>query len=107
MYGNFELLILFLLLGISSFGMRSMFLIHFPQKLNSAKIRKGLESVPSSLLVALVTPYTFFVDTTFDFNRPEVYVLLIVAVLIKFLKTPSLSLIIALSLLIILEEFLE
>ncbi len=82
-----------------------MFLIYFPQKLNNEQIRKGLESVPSSLLVALVIPYTFFTNNVVEFNRLEVFVLLVVAAIIKFLKTPGLSLVVALSLLLILEKF--
>lgn len=104
MYDHFELLIMFFLLGISTFGMRSLFLIYFPQKLNNEQIRKGLESVPSSLLVALVIPYTFFMDNIFEFNRIEVFVLLVVAIIIKFLKTPGLSLVFALSFLLIAEK---
>ncbi|MCE7737629.1 MAG: AzlD domain-containing protein [Candidatus Heimdallarchaeota archaeon] len=107
MYDHFELLIMFFLLGISTFGMRSLFLVHFPQKLNNEQIRKGLESVPSSLLVALVIPYTFFIETDVDFIRLEVFVLLVVMVIIKFLKTPGLSLVIALSLLLLFEGLLK
>ena len=98
---------MFVLLGISTFSMRSIFLIHFPQKLNNQKIRKGLESVPSSLLVALVIPYTFFVETNFDLFRLEVLVLLITVPVIKFLKTPGLSLVFSLITFFIFEELLK
>ena len=104
---DFELLLLFIALGISTFSMRSIFLIHIPEKLNNEKIRKGLESVPSSLLVALVIPYTFFLGTNLDIFRLEVIVLLIASPIIKFLKTPGLSLVISLSLLLAFVMLLE
>ncbi|MHA2033601.1 MAG: hypothetical protein ACW99Q_29890 [Candidatus Kariarchaeaceae archaeon] len=85
----------------------SIFLIHFPNKLNNANIRKGLESVPSSLLVALVIPYTFFIDKNLDFTRIEVFVLLVITPIIKFLKTPGLSLVLSLSLLLIIEKLIN
>ena len=107
MYEDKELFIMFLLLGLSTFSMRAMFLINLPQKLNNEMIRKGLESVPSALLVALVIPYTFFIDSTFDLFRLEVVVLLIAIPVIKYLKTPGLSLVFSLSLLFILEELLK
>ena len=67
----------------------------YPGLLNKSLLRKGLESVPSSLLVALVIPFTFFVEGNLVLLRNEVYAILLTALALWYLKRPGLSLIIA------------
>ena len=86
--------------------MRTIFLIYFPENLNNEKIKKGLESVPSSLLVALVIPYTFFIGTEFLLFRGEVSIILIVAFIVKYTKKPGLSLTFALIMLFAYEALI-
>ncbi|MHA1947523.1 MAG: AzlD domain-containing protein, partial [Candidatus Hodarchaeales archaeon] len=73
---------------------RAVFLFKYPGLFNKSLIRKGLESVPSSLLVALVIPFTFFVEGNFVLLRNEVYAVLLTVLVLWYLKRPGLSLII-------------
>lgn len=90
----------FLIIGISTFFFRAVFLFNLPAILNNIMLKKGLDSIPSSLLVALVIPYTFFIDKEFLPFRLEVYVILITIPIVLFINKPALSLPIALILLL-------
>ncbi len=63
-------------------------------------IRKGLESVPSSLLVAFVVPFTLFIDGKLLIWRKEVLAILLTIPIVWYLKKPGLSLILAIIILI-------
>jgi branched-subunit amino acid transport protein len=60
-------------------------------------IRKGLESVPTSLLVALVIPFALFVNGKLILFRNEVYAVVLTVVVVWYIKKPGLSLILAIS----------
>ena len=86
---------LFFLIGFSTYFFRAIFLFKYPDLLDKSFIRKGLESVPSSLLVALVIPFTLFVDGNLIFFRNEVYAILLSLLVLWYIKKPGLSLILA------------
>lgn len=88
-------LVLFFLIGSCTYSFRAIFLFKYPGLFNKSLIRKGLESVPSSLLVALVIPFTFFVDGSLIFFRNEVYAVLLTLFVLWYIKKPGLSLILA------------
>lgn len=85
--------LLILFIGCFTYSFRAVFLFKYPGLLNKSLIRKGLESVPSSLLVALVIPFTFFVEGNFVPLRNEVYAVLLAVLVLWYLKKPGLSLI--------------
>ena len=90
------LLISFFIIGAFTFLFRAIFLYYLPDSFNAnLTLKRGLESVPSSLLVALVIPFTFFIDTTFLPLRAEVYAILLTIPVAYFIKKPGLSLPIA------------
>jgi hypothetical protein len=66
-----------------------------PNILKSEIFKSGLGSVPSSLLVALVIPFTFFVSGIFLPYRIEVYSIILTIPIVLYLKKPGLSLPIA------------
>ena len=101
MYDYAKLFAMFVLLGFSTFLMRAIFLFRFPNRLNNKDIRKALESVPSSLLLSLVIPYTFFIESKLSVFRLEVLIIVLSVPVIKYLKKPGLSLVITLSALMI------
>ncbi len=96
---------MFVILGLSTFLMRATFLFHFPTRLNNENIRKALESVPSSLLVALVIPYTFFVETSISIFRIEVLILVASVPVINYFRKPGLSLVLTLTALMLINQF--
>jgi branched-subunit amino acid transport protein len=101
-YETLDLLIVFFIIGSFTFLFRAIFLFNLPELFkNSELIRKGLESVPSSLLVVLVIPYAFFVETQLHLIRPEVFAIILTIPIIWITKKPGLSLIIAILVLII------
>lgn len=90
------LILSFMIIGLFTFSFRAIFLYYLPKSFNTNLVlKKGLESVQSSLLVALVIPFTFFLGTSFLPNRPEVFSILITIPIIYFIKKPGLSLPIA------------
>ena len=105
MYDYILLFGMFVILGFSTFLMRAIFLFNFPTRLNNQQIRKALESVPSSLLVALVIPYTFFIETKLSIFRIEVLILVLAVPIIKYLKKPGMSLVLTLTLLMLFNLF--
>ena len=88
-------MLLILFIGCFTYSFRAVFLFKYPGLLNKSLIRKGLESVSSSLLVALVIPFTFFVEGNLVLLRNEVYAILLTVLALWYLKRPGLSLIIA------------
>ena len=88
-------IILFIFIGCFTYSFRAVFLFKYPGLMNKSLIRKGLESVPSSLLVALVIPFTFFVEGNLVLLRNEVYAILLTVLALWYLKRPGLSLIVA------------
>lgn len=91
-----DLLLAFFVIGISTFLIRAIFLFYLPNFIkNDVYFKKGLESVPSSLLVVLVIPYAFFVDSQPSLFRPEVLAIILTIPIIWITKKPGLSLIIA------------
>ncbi|MHA2029297.1 MAG: AzlD domain-containing protein [Candidatus Kariarchaeaceae archaeon] len=69
---TFELYILISIIGISTYFIR---VIYFVVNLNLSEnelIKRGLEVVPPSMLVALVIPFTLFEDQSLDLFRIEV-----------------------------------
>ncbi|MHA1236796.1 MAG: AzlD domain-containing protein [Candidatus Hodarchaeales archaeon] len=87
-------ILLILFIGCFTYSFRAVFLFKYPGLFNKSLIRKGLESVSSSLLVALVIPFTFFVGGKFIPLRNEVYAVLLAVLILWYLKKPGLSLII-------------
>ncbi len=85
----------FLLIGLATFLLRAVFLFSLPRLMENTILKKGLSSVSSSLLVALVIPYTFFIGGIFSPWRVEVLVLLLVIPIVWFSKKPGFSLIFA------------
>ncbi len=86
----------FCIIGASTFTLRAVFLYILPEVMDSSVLKKGLSSVSNSLLVALVIPFTFFINGIFTPWRVEVLALIIVVPLIWITKKPGLSLMIAL-----------
>ena len=86
----------FILIGLATFSLRALFLFKLPDIMDNPTLKKGLDSIPSSLLVALVIPFTFFVNGVFLPLRIEVLVVLVTIPIVWLLKKPSLSLPIAL-----------
>jgi len=98
------LILSFIIIGLFTFSFRAIFLYYLPSSFDSNQVlQRGLESVPSSLLVALVIPFTFFIDMTFLPNRPEVMAILLTIPIVYFIKKPGLSLPVALVLFFILS----
>ncbi|MHA2294329.1 MAG: AzlD domain-containing protein [Candidatus Hodarchaeales archaeon] len=85
----------FVIIGLATFLMRAIFLYILPEIMKSKILRKGLKSVSNSLLIALVIPFTFFVDGVFSPWRVEVLVLGIVIPIIWYSRKPGFSLIFA------------
>ena len=75
--------------------------------MDNPTLKKGLDSIPSSLLVALVVPFTFFVNGFFVPLRLEVFVILITVPIVWLFKKPALSLPIALVLFFSLDLFFK
>ncbi|MHA2276243.1 MAG: AzlD domain-containing protein [Candidatus Kariarchaeaceae archaeon] len=72
-----ELYILISIIGISTYFIR---VIYFVINLNLSEkelIKRGLEVVPPSMLVALVIPFTLFDDQSLDLFRIEVAAILL------------------------------
>jgi branched-subunit amino acid transport protein len=91
----FTYLILFFLIGCFTYLFRGLFLFQYPDIMNNNYIRKGLESVPTSLLVALVIPYALFVDSNLILFRIEVFAVFLTVIVLWYIKKPGLSLIVA------------
>jgi hypothetical protein len=66
-----------------------------PGLMNNSILKKGLSSVSSSLLVALVIPFTFFVEGIFSPWRVEVISIIIVIPIVWKSRKPGFSLIFA------------
>jgi branched-subunit amino acid transport protein len=98
---------IFFLVGVATYGIRVIFLIVRPKLLNNPRLQKGLESIPNSLLVAFVIPFTFFMDGVFLPLRIEVLALLITIPIIYTTKRPGLSLIFAISIYLTLSYFVS
>lgn len=96
------LLGVFAVVGLFTFSFRAVFLFYMPQMFKSDVFKNGLESVPSSLLVALVIPFTFFSSGFFMPFRIQVFAIVLTVPLIYYLKKPGLSLPIAILILAIL-----
>ena len=97
-------LLVFVVIGFGTFFLRAVFLYSLPQVIkNNQTIRQGLNSVPSALLVALVVPYTFFINGSLVLWRNDVIAILLTIPVIWFTKKPGLSLPIALLILIFLN----
>ena len=106
---DFTLLGVFFIVGIFTFVFRAIFLYYKPHLFTKDLFKNGLDAVPSTLLVALVIPFTFFVSGTFLPFRLEVLALIWTVPIIYYLKKLCLSLpvaILILALLSILQLFL-
>ena len=90
-------IVLFFMIGCCTYLFRGLFLFKYPKVMENNYIRKGLESVPTSLLVALVIPYALFVDGTLILSRIEVFAVVLTLLVVWFIKKPGLSLIIAIA----------
>ena len=100
------LIIAFLGVGLSTFFFRAIFLYYQPTGIQTSQIiRKGLESVPATLLVALVVPYALFIDGTFNPLRIEVVAILLAIPILIYIKKPGLSLPVAILLYFLLTIF--
>ena len=86
------LLGVFSVVGIFTFSFRAIFLFYMPQIFKSEVFKNGLESVPSSLLVALVIPFTFFASGEFLPFRIQVLAIVLTVPVVYYLKKPGLSL---------------
>ncbi|MEC8704318.1 MAG: AzlD domain-containing protein [Asgard group archaeon] len=95
------------IIGIFTLLIRSIFIYYLPEFMSSEKIKRGMSTVPASMLVSLVIPFTFFIDQQFIFNRPEVYAIIISIPLIHFSKRYSYGLIIAMICYFIIDFFLS
>ncbi|MHA1977869.1 MAG: AzlD domain-containing protein [Candidatus Hodarchaeales archaeon] len=93
---NFNVFIpVFVIIGLATFFLRSIFLYMHPGLMNNSILKKGLSSVSSSLLVALVIPFTFFVEGIFSPWRVEVISIIIVIPIVWKSRKPGFSLIFA------------
>ena len=86
------LLSLFLLIGGFTLLFRAILLFKLPSQIQNPYVQYGLNKLPSSMLVALVVPFGFFVDKSFSPFKIEVYAILITIPLLFLLKKPGLSL---------------
>ena len=86
------LLGVFVVVGLFTFSFRAVFLFYMPQIFKSDVFKNGLESVPSSLLVALVIPFTFFASGNFLPFRMQVLAIVLTIPIVYYLKKPGLSL---------------
>ena len=98
---------IFLLTGVGTYIIRVLFLVTRPKLLNNPILQKGLESIPNSLLVAFVIPFTFFINGIFSPLRIEVLAVLITIPLIYYTKKPGLSLIFAIIIYLTLSYFVS
>ncbi len=102
-----ELLAVIVVIGVLTFLIRALFLFYLPKFIEEdIYLKKGLESVPSSLLVVLVIPFAFFVDAQL-LVRPEVFAILLTIPVIWIIKKPGSSLIIAILILVVLNFLLS
>ena len=95
------------IIGIFTLLNRAIFIYYLPEFMSSKKIKRGMSTVPASMLVSLVIPFTFFIDQQFIFNRPEVYAIIIAIPLIHFSKRYSYGLIIAMICYFLIDFFLS
>lgn len=98
------LILVFVCIGLSTFFFRAIFLYYIPSRIQTNQtIRRGIESVPGSLLVALVIPYTLFIDGIFSPWRIEVVSILLAVPVLYYIKKPGLSLLVAIAIFFILN----
>lgn len=95
-FDDLTLVASFIVIGIFTFTFRAIFLYNLPKRFSENDIIKtGLNSVSSSLLVALVIPFAFFVNLELQLVRIEVLAILVTIPIIYIIKKPGLSLPIA------------
>ena len=107
MYDEFTYILAFIIIGLFTFGFRATFLFYKPQLFENKIFSDGLESVPASLFVALVIPFTFFDYGVFNPFRPQVLAIILTVPVVHYIKKPGLSLIIAIVLYFIISYFLS
>jgi len=90
-----QLLILIALIGVTTLALRATFLFYLPKFINHPRIRRAFDAVPASMLVALVIPFTFFVNQQLSLFRTEVYAILITIPLIYLTKKYAYGLLIS------------
>ena len=95
----------FIGLGIATYIIRVTFLIIRPKLLDNSVLQKGLKSIPNSLLVALVVPFTFFIDGAFLPIRLGVLAILITIPIVYYTKRPGLSLLFAIIIYFTLDQY--
>lgn len=102
MYSTFELFLIISIIGVTTLFFRSIFLFKLPSWVKHPIVKRGMDAVPSAMLVALVIPFTFFVDKKFLFLRLEVGAILGTIPIVYFTKKYSYGLIFAIILYIFL-----
>ena len=91
-----SLILAFIVVGLFTFSFRAFFLYYQPKFFtDNVYFKRALESVPSSLLVALVVPFTLFIGNTFSPFRVEVLAIMLTIPVVLVIKKPGLSLIVA------------
>lgn len=92
---TFTLLFVFIVIGFFTFIFRATFLFYKPRLFQNEMFKDGLDSVPNSLLIAFVVPFTFFVSGVFLPFRIQVLAVITTIPIVYYLKKPGLSLPIA------------
>lgn len=96
----------FMVIGFFTFGFRAIFLYYKPQIFKIEFVKNGFDSVPASLLVALVIPFTFFDSGVFLPFRITVGAIILTIPVIYYSKKPGLSLPVAIIFYLILSIIL-
>lgn len=93
-----EVQTLIILVGIGTYLIRLVFLLKDFEVLKTKVVAAGLNSVPVTMLVALVIPYTFFVGNQLVISRPEVWAIIFTIPIVYYTKKAGLGIIIAFTL---------
>lgn len=96
MYSNTELLTTIVIIGLATFLIRVSFLYYLPKLTTHPIIKKGMEAIPASMLVALVIPFLIFSSQgSLQLFTVEVAAILLTIPVVFKLKNPGLGIIFA------------
>ena len=87
-----EYLILFCIVGGFTLFFRAIPFYKYPSFLDRKTIKRGLESIPNTLLIALTVPFIFFIDTDFVPYRLDVLSLLLSIPIVLWTKRGGIAL---------------
>ncbi|MHA2501926.1 MAG: AzlD domain-containing protein [Candidatus Kariarchaeaceae archaeon] len=94
-YTSTELGLLIGTIGLATVVIRAIFLFYLPKSADHPLIKRGMEAVPAAMLVALVVPFTLFVDQRIELLRTEVYAILLALPLMRLTKKYAYGLVFA------------